>query len=66
MDRLLFVGLLNALNALKENIKGKRTLGNDAIYIEQKNKENVGSQDQIAAAFGGLNKIDFDTKVILL
>ncbi len=57
------VGLLNALNALKGNIKGKRTLGNDAIYIEQKKiKENVGSQDQIAAAFGGLNKIDFDTK----
>lgn len=32
----------------------------DAIYLEQELlKESVGSQDQTATAFGGLNKIKF-------
>lgn len=54
------VGLLNALAGLKGNLVTKRQLARDAIYIEQnKIKENVGSQDQVACAFGGLNKIDF-------
>jgi len=57
------VGLLNALYALKGKIVSKRTLANTAIFIEQnKIKENVGSQDQIAASFGGLNKIVFNKK----
>lgn len=57
------VGLLNALYALKGKIVSKRTLANAAIFIEQnKIKENVGSQDQIAASFGGLNKIVFNKK----
>lgn len=54
------VGLLNALYALKGQIITKRKLALDAIHIEQdKIKENVGSQDQTAAAFGGFNKIEF-------
>ena len=54
------VGLLNALHALKGQMITKRQLALDAIHIEQeKIKENVGSQDQTAAAFGGFNKIEF-------
>ena len=55
------VGLLNALYALKGKIVTKRQLALDAIHVEQDRiKENVGSQDQITAAFGGFNKIEFD------
>lgn len=54
------VGLLNSLYALKGKTVGKRQLSLDAINIEQNLiKEDVGSQDQTAAAFGGLNKIEF-------
>lgn len=54
------VGFLNALYALKGDIITKRKLALDAIHIEQDvNKENVGSQDQIAVAYGGFNKIEF-------
>lgn len=54
------VGLVNALSAMNGNIRNKRQLALDAIHIEQNIiKENVGSQDQTAAAFGGLNIIDF-------
>ena len=54
------VGLLNALYALKGEMKTKRQLALDAIHIEQdKVGDNVGSQDQTASAFGGLNRIDF-------
>lgn len=54
------VGLLNALYALKSKIVAKRQLALDAIHIEQDIiKENVGSQDQTTAAFGGFNKIEF-------
>jgi D-glycero-alpha-D-manno-heptose-7-phosphate kinase len=54
------VGLLNALYALKGNMPTKKELANNAIYVEQELvKESVGSQDQAAAAFGGLNRIDF-------
>ena len=54
------VGLLNALYALKGQLTTKRQLALDAIHIEQNIiKENVGSQDQTAAAFGGFNKIEF-------
>ncbi|MDO8501403.1 MAG: hypothetical protein Q7S20_06140 [Gemmatimonadaceae bacterium] len=38
----------------------KETLAKDAIHIEQNIiRENVGSQDQISAAFGGFNRIEF-------
>ena len=54
------VGLLNALYALKGQMTTKRQLALEAIHIEQDIiKENVGSQDQTAAAFGGFNKIEF-------
>jgi D-glycero-alpha-D-manno-heptose-7-phosphate kinase len=54
------VGLLNAFSALKGKMLTKKELTNDALIIEQKKiGENVGSQDQSAAAFGGLNRIDF-------
>ena len=54
------VALLHALFVLR-GIKIKRlTLARNAIYIEQDRcKECVGSQDQMAAAYGGLNRIDF-------
>lgn len=54
------VGLLNALHALKGKMVNKEQLALNAIHIEQNVlKENVGSQDQVAAAFGGFNKIEF-------
>ncbi len=57
------VGLLNALYALKGQIITKKQLANESIFVEQKKiKENVGSQDQTASAFGGINKIEFGTK----
>jgi D-glycero-alpha-D-manno-heptose-7-phosphate kinase len=55
------VGLLNALYSLKGQRVTKRKLAFDAIEIEQQRiGEYVGSQDQIAAAFGGLNTIEFN------
>jgi D-glycero-alpha-D-manno-heptose-7-phosphate kinase len=54
------VGLLHALYALKGRMVGKRRLALEAIHIEQEMiRENVGSQDQTIAAFGGLNRIGF-------
>jgi D-glycero-alpha-D-manno-heptose-7-phosphate kinase len=54
------VGLINSLNALSGKISSKDELVQQAIYIEQELiKENVGSQDQTFAAYGGLNLIDF-------
>ncbi len=54
------VGLLHALYALKHEMPSKRQLAISAIRIEQDRiGEHVGSQDQTAAAFGGLNRIDF-------
>ncbi len=54
------VGLLHALSALKDESIAKSELCQDALHVEQHMlQENVGSQDQTAAAFGGLNKIKF-------
>jgi D-glycero-alpha-D-manno-heptose-7-phosphate kinase len=61
------VGLLNAISALEGKMLTKKDLVNNALYIEQKkNKENVGSQDQSSAAFGGLNRIDFGGRAEVL
>jgi D-glycero-alpha-D-manno-heptose-7-phosphate kinase len=57
------VGLLNALYALQGKMTTKRQLSRDAIHVEQHLiKENVGSQDQVATAFGGFNKIEFSNR----
>jgi D-glycero-alpha-D-manno-heptose-7-phosphate kinase len=56
------VGLLNTLYAMRGEMKSKRELAETAIHIEQNViKETVGSQDQVAAAFGGINRVDFLT-----
>jgi len=55
------VGLLLGLYALKEQMRNKHALALDAIHVEQNLlKEAVGSQDQINAAYGGFNRINFD------
>lgn len=57
------VGFLNTLAALKGRMLTKRQLANNAIEVEQDwIKEHVGSQDQVATAFGGLNRINFSGK----
>ncbi len=54
------VGLLNALSALNGNYIANSELASKAIHIERDIiKENVGSQDQISAAHGGFNRIEF-------
>ncbi|HZQ01791.1 MAG TPA: GHMP kinase [Reyranella sp.] len=53
------VGLLHALYALRGQLVSKRVLAEQAIHVEQQVlRENVGVQDQIQSAFGGLNRID--------
>lgn len=57
------VGLLHALYALNGKMASKKRLALEAIHIEQNMiKEAVGSQDQTASAFGGLNKILFSAQ----
>ena len=54
------VGLLNAVYALTGRMCTKRQLAAESIHIEQDLiKEAVGSQDQVSAAYGGLNHISF-------
>jgi D-glycero-alpha-D-manno-heptose-7-phosphate kinase len=54
------VGMLHSLYSLKNRMPTKRELALQAIHIEQSIiQEAVGSQDQVAAAFGGLNLISF-------
>lgn len=54
------VGLIHALYGIRGRLVDKELLAKDAINVEQNIiGESVGSQDQIAAAYGGLNKIDF-------
>lgn len=55
------VGLLQSLHALKGEYPDKLVLAKEAIYLEREMcKEAGGVQDQIAAAFGGFNRITFD------
>ncbi|MHB8916523.1 MAG: GHMP family kinase ATP-binding protein [Desulfocucumaceae bacterium] len=57
------VGLLHTLHALKGRMPSKLDLALQAICVEQELiGENVGSQDQCSAAFGGLNRISFNGK----
>ena len=54
------VGLINAVMALRGQYISKEELARQAIHVEQSViRENVGSQDQVSAAFGGLNRIEF-------
>ncbi len=54
------VGVLNALYGLNGVMAGREQLAREAIHIEQDRlKEHVGCQDQVMAAFGGFNRIDF-------
>jgi D-glycero-alpha-D-manno-heptose-7-phosphate kinase len=56
------VGLINALMGLRGKKISKHDLALRAIELEQDwLKESVGAQDQVAAAYGGLNVIRFDT-----
>ena len=54
------VGMLNAFYALKGKYASKKKLADQAIYLERVLcREAGGWQDQIAASFGGFNRIDF-------
>jgi D-glycero-alpha-D-manno-heptose-7-phosphate kinase len=55
------VGLLLGLYALGNRMRDKHALAQDAIHVEQEVlQENVGAQDQVAAAYGGFNHISFE------
>jgi len=55
------VGTIHALSFFNKKKLNKLDLALDAIDIEQNIlKENVGSQDQVAASFGGFNYIQFN------
>ena len=55
------VGMLNAFHALKGKYADKQRLANEAIYLERVLCNEAGGwQDQIAASFGGMNKISFN------
>ena len=54
------VGLIKALTALRGQMISKHDLAQKAIELEKTVlKEHVGSQDQVAAAYGGFNVIYF-------
>lgn len=55
------VGMLNAFYALKGKYADKKKLADEAIYLERVLCDEAGGwQDQIAAAFGGFNRINFN------
>ena len=54
------VGMLNAFYALKGKYADKKKLADEAIYLERELCGEAGGwQDQIAASFGGFNRINF-------
>src|SRR5580692_4734695 len=54
------VGLLLGLYALRNEMRNKHALAADAIDVEQRLlQETVGAQDQVSAAYGGFNRINF-------
>ena len=54
------VGLVQGLRAMNNEFPDRETLAKDAIHLERVVlKEAGGAQDQVAAAFGGFNRIDF-------
>lgn len=57
------VGMLNAFYALKGVYASKKKLADEAIYLERVLCNEVGGwQDQIAASFGGFNRINFNSE----
>lgn len=55
------VGMLNAFHALKGRYADKKKLADEAIYLERVLcREAGGWKDQIAASFGGFNRINFN------
>ena len=55
------VGMLNAFYCLKGKYADKNRLADDAIYLERELCDEAGGwQDQIAASFGGMNRIEFN------
>ncbi|MDG5497430.1 kinase [Niveispirillum sp. BGYR6] len=55
------VGFVNLLSALQGRARTKLDLATEAIRIERDLlQERVGVQDQLHAAFGGINRFDFD------
>jgi len=55
------VGLLNCLRTLQRKPPTKKDLAIEAVHIERDvMKENVGIQDQIACAYGGLNRVNIE------
>ncbi len=56
------VGMLSAFYALKGKYADKNKLAKEAIYLERELCNEAGGwQDQIAAAYGGLNRINFSS-----
>ena len=56
------VGMLNAFYALKGKYADKKKLADEAIYLERNLCQEAGGwQDQIAASFGGFNRINFNS-----
>ena len=54
------VGMINAFYALKGKYADKKKLADEAIYLERVLCNEAGGwQDQIAASFGGFNRINF-------
>lgn len=54
------VGLLLGLYGLKNRMLDKHRLATEAIFVEQEViGEAVGAQDQVSAAYGGFNRINF-------
>lgn len=57
------VGMLNAFHCLKGTFAGKERLAKEAIHLERDLCGEAGGwQDQIAAAYGGFNRIDFSSE----
>lgn len=55
------IGMLNAFYALKGKYVDKKKLADEAIYLERVLCQEAGGwQDQIAASFGGFNRINFN------